>query len=83
MLSAEKLKFLRQFHNLTQQEVADYLNVSRVYITNLENGKAVYTSEQCKKIVNAIYTVAENKKNEAIDKLKETKKVKKEVNKKK
>lgn len=61
MLTAEKLKFLRMLHNLTQKEVAEYLGVTRNYISQVENGKLTYSKEKCKEILNAIYTLASKK----------------------
>lgn len=39
MLFNEKLKLLRQSKNLTQEEFANTLGVSRVHITSLESGR--------------------------------------------
>ncbi|HEP1430902.1 TPA: helix-turn-helix transcriptional regulator, partial [Streptococcus pyogenes] len=38
MSFSERLKELRQLNNFTQQELADYLDVSRVTYTNYERG---------------------------------------------
>ena len=35
----KRLKELRKEKKITQQEVADFLNIARVHYTNIENGK--------------------------------------------
>lgn len=61
MLSAEKIKFLRLLHGLTQQKVADELGCTKNYISMLENRKQEYSSDFAKRWVDAIYTLAEKK----------------------
>lgn len=39
------LKELRTLNNLTQQNVADYINMTRASYTNIENGKRAFTLE--------------------------------------
>lgn len=62
MLSAEKLKFLRLLHNLTQQDVAEKMGCKRTYISMIENRKENYSEEWHNRYVDAIYQVAEEKK---------------------
>lgn len=62
MLSAEKLKYLRLLHNLTQKDVADALGCKRNYISMLENRKQNMSQEWHDKYVATIYKVAEEKK---------------------
>lgn len=64
MLSAEKLKYLRLIHNITQQQIADELGVSKNYISMVENRKHVYSAEQHDRIVNAIYKISKKMKQE-------------------
>ncbi len=61
MLSAEKIKFLRQLHGLTQQKVADELGCTKNYISMLENRKQEYSADFAKRWVDAIYTLAQEK----------------------
>ena len=46
----EKLKILRKKKGLTQQEVAELLNVERVAYTKWENGKSKPNYEKLEKI---------------------------------
>ncbi|MBE6066190.1 MAG: helix-turn-helix transcriptional regulator [Clostridium lundense] len=62
MLSAEKLKYLRLLHGLTQKDVADAMGVKRNYISMLENRKQNMSQEWHDKYVATIYKVAEEKK---------------------
>ncbi|WP_080742982.1 helix-turn-helix domain-containing protein [Clostridium novyi] len=68
MLSAEKLKFLRLLHNLTQQDVAEKMGCKRTYISMIENRKENYSEEWHDRYVNVIYQVAEEKKQEQQEK---------------
>lgn len=61
MLSAEKIKYLRLLHGVTQQEVGDFLGVSKNYISMIETGKRSYSSEMHDKIINAIYSIDQQK----------------------
>lgn len=67
MLSPEKMKFLRQLHNLSQKDVGDYMGVSKNYISMIENRKHPYSKEQHDKYINAIYAVSEQKKKQKED----------------
>lgn len=62
MLSPEKLKYLRLLHNLNQTDVARRIGATKNYISEVENGKAVYSQEMHDKIVNAIYKASQEKK---------------------
>lgn len=62
MLSAEKLKYLRLLHNVTQQELGNMIGTSKNYISELENRKKTYSQQVHDKIVNAIYKISEQKK---------------------
>lgn len=64
MLSPEKLKFLRQLHNITQIELGKEMKISKNYISMIENRKTNYTEEWEQKYIQAIYKIAEQKKNE-------------------
>lgn len=65
MLSAEKLKFLRLLHGITQSELGKEMgNITKNYISMIENRKSSYTEEWEKKYIQAVYTIAERKKNE-------------------
>lgn len=67
MLSAEKMKFLRQLHNLSQKDIGDYMGVSKNYISMIENRKHPYSKEQHDKYINAIYAVSTAKKKQKED----------------
>lgn len=57
MLSAGKIKYLRLLHGVTQQEVGDFLGVSKNYISMIETAKRSYDEETHDKIINAIYAI--------------------------
>ncbi len=61
MLSAEKIKFLRLLHHITQAEIGVELGVTKNYISMLENRKQGYSEEFSTKWVNAIYSLAQKK----------------------
>jgi transcriptional regulator with XRE-family HTH domain len=42
---SEALKLLRDFHDLTQQELAEKLQVSRSYLSEIESGKKTPSME--------------------------------------
>ncbi|OFI04966.1 helix-turn-helix domain protein [Clostridium acetireducens DSM 10703] len=72
MLSAEKLKFLRLLHGISQIELGKELGISKNYISMVENRKTSYSEEWEEKYINAVYKIAEKKKNEKnIDKVEE------------
>ncbi|WP_163289371.1 helix-turn-helix domain-containing protein [Clostridium sporogenes] len=74
MLSAEKLKFLRLLHNITQKEIGAEMGISKNYISMIENRKETYSQEWHDRYVNAVYKIAEQKKNEKnIEKVEEIK----------
>lgn len=74
MLSAEKLKYLRLLHDITQVELGKELGISRNYISMVENRKESFSEEWCNNCVNAIYRIATRKQNEKnIDKVEELK----------
>lgn len=77
MLSKEKLKFLRQLHNISQKKLGEEINCSKCYISMVENGKEKYSNDFCNRYVNAVYKIAEEKNNKK--NLKEFKNVDKEV----
>lgn len=79
MLSAEKMQFLRRLSNVTQTEVAKELNCTKNLISMIENRKQNCSEEWQKKYIDAIYKIAEQKKNK--DVFKETKELKEEIEK--
>ena len=84
MLSPEKMKFLRQLHNLSQKDIGDYMGVSKNYISQTENRKHTFSHEQYEKYINAIYAVSTAQKKqkedttEILDDVKEVEEEKKE-----
>ena len=57
MLSGDKLKFLRYTHEKTQQEVADWCNVSKRYVGMVEHGDEILSEETYKAWLNCIYDI--------------------------
>lgn len=65
MLSPEKLKFLRLLHGISQTELGKEMEgISKNYISMVENRKVNYTEAWEKKYIQAVYIIAERKKNE-------------------
>lgn len=50
MTVGKKIRALRVLENMSQQELADRLNVSRVRVCNWENDKGVPNTENVKKL---------------------------------
>ena len=57
MLSGDKLKFLRYARGKTQQEVADWCNVSKRYVGMVEKGEEIPSEETYKAWLNCIYGI--------------------------
>ena len=57
MLSGDKLKFLRYTMGKTQQEVADWCNVSKRYVGMVEKGEEILSEETYKAWLNCIYGI--------------------------
>ena len=55
MLSGEQLKFLRYYNSKTQQQVADWCNVSRRYIIMVEQNEERLSEETYNACINCIY----------------------------
>ena len=55
MLSGEQLKFLRYYNGKTQQQVADWCNVSKRYIIYIEQNKEVPSEETYEAYLNCVY----------------------------
>ncbi|GAA0723669.1 hypothetical protein GCM10008905_16560 [Clostridium malenominatum] len=79
MLSAEKLKFLRQLHRITQTELGKEMGITKNFISMIENRKENYTEDWCKRYVNAVYTIAQRKQND--NNIEEVEEMKEEVKK--
>ncbi|EPY6472013.1 helix-turn-helix transcriptional regulator [Clostridium sporogenes] len=74
MLSAEKLKFLRLLHNISQKDLGAEMGISKNYISMIENRKEGYSQDWHDRYVKAVYKIAEMKKNEKnIEKVEEIK----------
>lgn len=57
MLSGEQLKFLRYYNSKTQQQVADWCNVSRRYIIMVEQNEERLSKETYNAFINCIYGI--------------------------
>lgn len=57
MLSGEQLKFLRYYNGKTQQQVADWCNVSRRYIIMVEQNEERLSEETYNAFINCIYCI--------------------------
>ena len=55
MLSGDKLKFLRIFHNITQVKMAEYIGKSDRWVRKIESGDEIPTEEVYLDWVNACY----------------------------
>ena len=50
----QKIKFFREKNKLTQQELADLIDVDRQYVWKLENGKKNITVDYLDKIIDKL-----------------------------
>ena len=50
----KRIKFLREEKNMTQQELADLLNVDKQYVWKLENGKKNLTMNYLDKLIQTL-----------------------------
>lgn len=59
----ERIKRTRMQYKITQQEVADMLQVNRVYITGIENNSCNVhaTEKRLEEVLNAVYKVQAKK----------------------
>ncbi|KHO38934.1 hypothetical protein OR62_08655 [Clostridium tetani] len=71
MLSQEKMKFLRQLHNISQIALAKEIGCTRNHISMVENRNNVLTEEFYNKYINAIYKIASAKEEVIEDKVAE------------
>lgn len=62
MLNAAQIKHLRLLHKITQNQIASEIKTTKVFISNIENGKAPYSQEMHDKIINAIYKIVQEHK---------------------
>ena len=79
MTIRERIKMTRAIYNITQQNIAEYLGVTKQYITQIERDTLTATDEKLEEILNVVYKVGELKKQ---GRLKEVLEELKEVNKK-
>jgi len=76
----ERIKMTRAIYDITQLNVAEYLGVSKQYITQIETNKLTATDERMEQILNAVYAVGELKKQGRLKEvLEELKKANKET----
>lgn len=66
MRKSERLRYMRLIYNLTQNDIAKELGVTRNYLSQLENEKLTFTEDKFKEIVNCIYKIGEEKRKEDI-----------------
>lgn len=66
MRKSERLRYMRLIYNLTQNDIAKELGVTRNYLSQLENEKLAFTEDKFKEIVNCIYKIGEEKRKEDI-----------------
>lgn len=81
MTIRERIRYTRTIYQLTQQNIADGLCVSKQYITQIETDKKVATDARLEEILNTIYKLGEGKKKGRLeDVLKDLKEVNKKNN---
>lgn len=66
MRKSERLRYLRLIYNLTQQDIAKELGVTRNYLSQLENEKLIMSEDKFSEIVDCIYKIGEQKRKEDI-----------------
>lgn len=81
MTLRERIRYTRNIYNITQQNVADILGVSKQYITQIETDKLTATDKRLEEVLNAVYIVGEAKKQgrleDVLNDLKQQKQIKK------
>lgn len=83
MTLRERIRYTRNIYNITQQNVADVLGVSKQYITQIETDKLTATDKRLEDVLNAVYEAGEAKKQgrleQVIEDLKQQKQIKKNL----
>lgn len=59
MLSGDKLAFLRYTHGKTQQQIADWCDISLRYVKNIEHCEYIPSEEIYNAWLNCIYGIGE------------------------
>ena len=81
MTLRERIRYTRNIYNITQQNVADVLGVSKQYVTQIETDKLTATDKRLEEVLNAVYQAGEAKKQgrleQVIEDLKQQKQIKK------
>lgn len=81
MTLRERIRYTRNIYNITQQNVADVLGVSKQYVTQIETDKLTATDKRLEEVLNAVYKAGEAKKQgrleQVIEDLKQQKQIKK------
>lgn len=62
MTLRERIRYTRNIYNITQQNVADVLGVSKQYVTQIETDKLTATDKRLEEVLNAVYQAGEAKK---------------------
>lgn len=57
MLSGSKLKYLRYMHGKTQQDVANWCNITHRYLEQVEAGQEIPSRETYNAFLNCIYGI--------------------------
>ncbi len=82
MTLRERIRYTRNIYDITQQNVADVLLVSKQYVTQIETNKLTATDKRLEEVLNAVYKAGEAKKQgrleQVIEDLKQNKKNNKE-----
>lgn len=62
MTIRERIRYTRNIYDITQQNVADVVGVSKQYITQIERNTLVATDKRLEEVLNAVYKAGELKK---------------------
>lgn len=81
MTLRERIRYTRNIYDITQQNVADVLGVSKQYVTQIERDTLTATDKRLEEVLNAVYKAGEAKKQgrleQVIEDLKQQKQIKK------
>lgn len=55
MISGDKMRFLRQFHNISEKKMAEMIGKSDRWIRKIESGEEIPTNEVYTAYINALY----------------------------
>lgn len=69
MTLRERIRYTRNIYDITQQDVAIILGVSKQYVTQIERDTLTATDKRLEEVLNAVYIAGEAKKQGRLEKV--------------